>query len=221
MVAKKKTSKKGSKKNVSKVYSKTKPKSNKQKKFSKETVRVKTFIVEKPVYVETPLIRKEPPAKSRHPDYFQVLDARKSRYAKGESVEEEPLYSEKEQSLEEDSDYSEEDFNEFPQENNFDEDNSESIDEFGESVENTKQKEKIDLTESGHPRSRAIFSGTWWKRAFWQAVAIWIAIFIFAFFMDLINLSQVELQRNWVFLFVGIFLIMLVYQKFLKGKIII
>jgi hypothetical protein len=183
----------------------TKSSRPKSKTNVKETVRVKTFIVEKPVYVEAPTGRKEPAARARHPDSFQVFDSSDSRYAKDDS---------KEGSKEDD--YSEPAFLGKEDEEGFD-DFSEDGSEFD---ENPDESEEVLKEDGSHIRSRAMFSKVWWKRAFWQASAIWIAIFIFAFFMDFVNLSEVELQRNWAFLFIGIFVITLVYQKYLKGKIV-
>ena len=207
---KKKSSKSSAKKTVKKSTPKRKPRTKssrpKVKTRVKETVRVKTFIVEKPVYVEAPAGRRESTARARHPDSFQVFDSSDSRYAKEDSKENdysEPTVSGKE---------SEEGFDDFLEDGSeFDE----PLPEDGGGV-----PQEGDLSEGKHLRSRAMFSKIWWKRAFWQAAAIWLAIFIFAFFMDFVNLSEVELQRNWAFLFIGIFVLTLIYQKYLKGKLV-
>ncbi len=205
--AKKKSSKSSAKKTVKKSTPKRKPRTKssrpKVKTRVKETVRVKTFIVEKPVYVEAPAGRRESAARARHPDSFQVFDSSDSRYAKEDSKENdysEPTIPGKE---------NEEGFDDFP------EDESEFDESLPEGEELPREGE-----DGKHPRSRAMFSKIWWKRAFWQAAAIWLAIFIFAFFMDFVNLSEVELQRNWAFLFIGIFVLTLIYQKYLKGKLV-
>ena len=225
MVSKKK-GKSSARKSVSKktsVKTKKVSRASAKKTFpkAKETVRVKTFIVEKPVYVQAPSLRKHPPANLRHPDYFKVLDARKSRYAKDEPVEDEPLYSDKKEDYSDAESEDSEAFDDFPDGDGEGQQNDKDNPEFAESGEEFADGEQpVETTDSGHKRSRAMFTSVWWKRAFWQSAAIWLAIFIFAFFMDLINLSTVELQRNWIYLFVGIFAAMLVYQKFLKGRFI-
>ena len=141
---------------------KTKSVSKAKPNVLKETVRVKTFIVEKPVYVEVPTRMKEPPAKARHPDYFTKFDAKESRYAKDD---EEDIYAPLKESSKDRPEMgeSEEDFRDFPE-------GDESEAPIGEDGELDESEEGMDEgskpKEGEHSRSRAMFSGKWWQRAF-------------------------------------------------------
>jgi hypothetical protein len=198
----------------------------------KETVRVKTFIVEKPVYVQAPAERMLPPSQKyglTNEDY-ERYDARKSRYAKKreeiddaefDSNEREKLAARKKRPVQEEEldsevddgaaevDYAEGDdqFEENPADAPMDDEDG---------VENEMP---VEQPAQKHVRSRGMFLNSWWKKALLWAFVIWLGILLIELGMHAIKLIQVDLTRQWWVLLGGLIFISMIYFKFFEGKI--
>lgn len=183
----------------------------------KETVRVKTYIVEKPVFISPPTERVR--AQSEKYDLEEGLedriDSRKSRYSKKKQIIKDPLEKElnedealePEQEVEEDlvDDGSELDEGEEP---------------IDENVEYAQGEEAVEaMPRPGtHIRSRAMSNNVWWKKALFWAILVWLFILGVSMGMQALKLIQVDLTRQWWILLAGIIVIALIYFKFLDGK---
>jgi len=173
----------------------------------KETVRVKTFIVEKPVYVSHPLSRMVPPPQKYNLDAepVEVMDSRKSRYAKKRREEEILPDEEAGLSDEQSDDYSAED---------------ESFDESAEGEIPEESDSNVDQSLSQtHARSRGMFNNIWWKKALFWAILVWLLILALEMAMQAMKLVEVDLTRQWWILLAGLIVISMVYFKFFSGKI--
>ena len=207
-MVKKKTSKKHIRHSSRKKNTK---KTAKKKNSSRETVRVKTFIVEKPVYIEAPS------RFQRFKEKFPRYSAEESRYSRRK----EP-------------DFEEEDFNENvpPQEivspveedyENYTKENEDSeIDEFDEQEDGGDFDETIENNSAevsnGHVRSRGLFNNIWWKKGLLKGFSIWLAIFIIFQIFDLLKMVEVIELKRWVFFLVLLLIIGMGYQKYISGK---
>ncbi len=198
----------------------------------KETVRVKTFIVEKPVYVQAPPQRIIPPAQKyglTQEDY-ERYDARQSRYTKKrEEIDDEEFDVSESEKLSpkrkrmtrkeeideeigegaEDVDYAEGD-------DQFDENQSGELDE---ESETSGEEMPIQAPVQKHLRSRGMFLNSWWKKALLWAVVIWLGILLIELGMHTMKLIQVDLTRQWWVLLGGLIFISMIYFKFFEGKI--
>ncbi|MFA6269389.1 MAG: hypothetical protein WCW13_03415 [archaeon] len=185
----------------------------------KETVRVKTFIVEKPVYVSAPPTRiSAPKQKYALDEEEEQVDSKKSRYIKKRAPLEEMV--EKGEELAE----GEEDL----QEGELGEDaalegeetieGEDALDENGEPLlDDLSGEEALPTT---HIRSSRIAAGNiWWKKALFWAILIWLIILAFSMSMQAMKLVNVDLTRQWWVLLGGLIVVAMGYFKFLEGKI--
>jgi hypothetical protein len=199
----------------------------------KETVRVKTFIVEKPVYVPAPRERMMPPAQKYGltDEDYERYDARKSRYAKRkdeiddsqnfDSNESERLVQKKRRVVQE------EELDSEAQEGGQEVDYAEGDDQFEENPEDqtvddeeaTQEEMPVEQTSQKHVRSRGMFLNSWWKKALLWAFVIWLGILLIELGMHAMKLIQVDLTRQWWVLLGGLIFISMIYFKFFEGKI--
>jgi len=213
----------------------------------KETVRVKTFIVEKPVYVER-RIERDSPNRSfmRKADEYPapVFDSEKSPYLKrraqkalvskkreaeeevlGEGGEfdsqglpEEEVGGEEAAAGEEELAAGEE---ELPSEGEESLEEGAEAELGGETLDEEYADEEGALNGKmkGHYRSNGLFSNVWWKKAILWAVLIWIIILGVELGMQAMKLIEVDLTRQW-WVLLGIMIVLsMIYQKFFSGKI--
>lgn len=185
-------------------------------------VRVKTFIVERPVYISSD--KKFPARGYDLPEKEEmVYDSRKSRYVKKKQQEKEV------DDYDNDSLGNKENSSEEFAEDNFDEQGNELTDEQGDEqlgVDENQDFSDDELDEEqiknkfAHQRSglKGLLEN-WWKKAIVFGVLWWLALLAFAFVMQVFGLVIVDLTRDW-WVFLGIILALnMVYQKFLSGKI--
>lgn len=217
MVVKKKKSRTQSK--VKKSFAKTKPNNygylgaiERIVKPKEKEVRVKTFIVERPVYIASD---KKFPARG----YDEIYDSKESRYNKRKQIQDEEMYSRNKKRVEIEEDYPDEETSESLPNEYGEEEFNEQDDYASEEPIDELPEEDIRNTPTGHFRSRGLFMNVWWKKALLWAVVIWLGIFIFTFILQAINLVKIDLSRAWLFLLLVILVFSLVYQKYLSGKI--
>lgn len=185
----------------------------------KETVRVKTFIVEKPVYVSAPQERVyHPPQKYVMDEADQRrFDSRQSRYSKRNQRNQEIEASQKDE-LDE-GQMSEEESADFANEeaqvgDDFDENGEQEV-----TDEEGTIDEGEELPTSTHIRSRGMVKNIWWRKALFWAILVWLIILAISMAMQALKLIEVDLTRQWWMLLAGIIVIALVYFKFFEGKI--
>jgi hypothetical protein len=199
----------------------------------KETVRVKTFIVEKPVYVQAPDQRILPPAQKYQMDKDEEkFDSRRSRYLKRKQMEkdleednsdelEEPMplkkgkkqveedFAEEEAPIEGEEELAqgEEGMGEEPLEG------EEGI-EGEEGLEGEEGMEEVpEVKVASHTRSRSMFNGVWWWRAIFWAFLIWLIILLIELGMQSLKLVEVDLTRGWWIVLCGLVVVMMIYFK--------
>jgi|GEM_PF-1009227 len=205
----------------------------------KETVRVKTFIVEKPVYVSAPEQRILPPAQKyqMNEEDEERFDSRRSRYLKRKQMEadldndslddSEPVAPAKKGKKQ-----IEENFDQTEEESPVGEEEQEGeVDEFGEPVDGELGETGEDNLEEGaegvpiqqansHTRSRAMFLSVWWKKAIFWAILFWLVIMLIDFAMWILKLNQgVELSRQWWMVLAVLIVVLMIYFKFFEGKL--
>ncbi len=194
-----------------------------------EKVRVKTFIVEKPVIIHDK-------AQKYNSDEDDVYDSKKSRYSHGSISNEMNLIRQKKKTVKED------DFDQEPaQEDEFAEgESSEELDAQGE--ENLGEQEIGDDSELSeeapiegeddlgedvpaeaatltHTRSRGMFNNIWWKKALFWAILTWLFILAISMAMFAMKLITVNFERQWWVLLAIIILVEMIYFKFFEGKL--
>ncbi len=188
-------------------------------------VRVKTFIVERPVYISSD---KKFPARG----YDNVYDAKESKYNKAKREIEEDKFKEEEYGERE---VDEENYRnkrrlqrsrgevEEPIEEEYveGEEGEFSEEEYAEDQEpiDDLPEEDIQKEPAGHFRSRGLFTNVWWKKALLLGAVWWIGIFAFTFLLQVLGLIIIDLSRDWLFLLIVILVFSLVYQKFFSGKL--
>lgn len=180
-------------------------------------VRVKTFIVEKPVYV--PYQQKSTPSRYDGIDE-EKFDSRRSRYLKkrsdidNDSLEDKnEYYDDSLEDSDKDIDNSNEDLEDFdPAQSNSDE-------EFSEDGEADPLSEEEMQNVQKHVRSRGLFLSEWWKKALIWAFVEWIVILAFVVLLGFMKLADLDPNRNWWIFLAILVSLNLVYQKFLAGKI--
>ena len=200
MVKKKITS--GSKKTSKKRYSKKRRASSSKTKV-KEIVRVKTFIVEKPVYVQTPT------RFQRIKEKIPLYSGGDSRYSKQKEFEDDYANKGIEENFDGPLDTPLDDSVNEPLDENFDESINESMDEpVGEEV-----------GKKGHVRSRGLFKNIWWKKGILKGIFVWLLIVIFVYVLDFFGMAEVVDAKRWAFFFILLVIFGMGYQKYLSGKI--
>jgi hypothetical protein len=202
-MAKKKTKRKTVKKSPKRKTPTKKKKRSTPKTRTKEVVRVKTFIVEKPVYVEAPS------RFQRLKEKIPLYSGNESRYSKQkeEKYQEDPM---QEESFENE---------------NYDEPVEEPLDESLEDQVEDPMDESLDepVEESqdakSHIRSRGLFKNIWWKKGLLKGFFVWILIVIFVYILDLFGMAEVVDVKRWVFFLVLLLILGMGYQKYISGKV--
>lgn len=198
----------------------------------KETVRVKTFIVEKPVYVSAERQGLEKVRRSivdeAVPSYYEDegdYSRRKHVGPRRKYVEEGELAEEQGQEPidEQDQGEAKEDLNEFEDEA------EQAIDEGEEQLGDDALTEKeiaagqdlLNGERQGHYRSRGLFNNVWWKKGALQGFVVWLAIVLFSYFMEFFDMVNVEGWKNWGIFLVILVLLGMIYQKYFNEKAIV
>jgi len=201
-----------------------------QRPIAKETVRVKTYIVEKPVYINAGDRGRvsPPPQKYGFRENGKKLDSRKSRYSKRKIQEE--IAAEEGQEEFNDEGLTEQDEMSAGEmegegalsgEENFEEDagvEGQALEgeegEFDENADSMPGEEDA----SSHHRSRVMFNGVWWKRALFWGILAWLLVLGMAVVLKTLGLIDLNPNRQWwVFLGIIIF-ISLIYHAFFADK---
>jgi len=198
---------------------------------SRETVRVKTFIVEKPVYVRAPREGLESVRRriveDAEPEDDELYSAEESRYAKKRRGR---LLAKRKAQEEEALDAGEE----------FEEDGGAVLDEgagevplegddLGELPEEELSEEELAEAEGGvgasgvgggsgarsHYRSHGLFHNVWWKKGILWGFLFWLLIVAFAYLLDLFKMvSEVTSKENWFFLLIIFIAASCVFHRF-------
>ncbi len=172
---------------------------------TKETVRVKTFIVEKPVYVsaegEKPLSLRE-----KYSKFFKEKILRKNPAKLQEAqLNEDPLNDDVD---------SDEELAEKEQSEEYANEEAELNDPNAEFDE-----EPLAEVPQEHVRSQGLFNNVWWKKAVLKGFLAWLVIVVFAYVLQLFKLADVQNAANWFFLLLLSIALFLVFEKFLAGKV--
>ncbi len=180
-------------------------------------VRVKTFIVERPVYISSD--KKFPARGYDSPEKEEpVYDSRKSRYIKKRQQEKELADIDDDSLDDKQGDYDGGANAEFDEQSDVQGDEQVDTDldqDFDGEVDEENVKKRFSHQRSG---LKSLLEN-WWKRAIVFGLLWWLALLAFAFVMQVFNLVTVDLTRDW-WVFLGIVLALsMVYQKFLSGKI--
>lgn len=190
-----------------------------------EKVRVKTFIVEKPVIIHD---------KAQNYDSDDsIYDSKRSRYSRESVATGMGLVRPKKKVIrEEDLDASSDD-------EQFADDSSDDLDSQGEEdLGEQEGNEDSELSEGSlidgeddlgaenplntpsptHTRSRGMFNNIWWKKALFWAILVWLFMLAVSMAMQAMKLIMVDLTRQWWVLLGIMIVIEMVYFKFLDGK---
>ncbi|OQA30961.1 MAG: hypothetical protein BWY55_00700 [archaeon ADurb.Bin336] len=192
-----------------------------------EKVRVKTFIVEKPVIIRDNVQRIDSDSK-------EVFDSRRSRYGRGSIATGLGLVKEKKKPIEKEVEDENEFADEAPVEDDFgaDEDysneedfsDSQSEDDFQEGVEGESDQLEEEYPVEELPkkriRSRGMFNNIWWKKALFWSILVWLFILAIEMAMHVMKLVTIDLTRQWWVLLGIIILIGMVYFRFIDGKFV-
>ncbi|MCX6801191.1 MAG: hypothetical protein NTZ73_03305 [Candidatus Diapherotrites archaeon] len=195
---------------------------------SKETVRVKTFIVEKPVYIKSKGMigdDDDPPGKydSKWSRYFRKRMPPFARAPKGRGgenfAEEDDIGSDEAEGSPEGSteEYPEDGAGE-PGNNEMAEDEGGVEDFAGEDIPEGDVEDALNPPSSRHKRSHGLFQNKWWLKGILKGVAVWLIILILAYMMDFLKMVNVEGWKSWFGFLIFLIIVFLVYEKFLKGK---
>jgi len=193
-----------------------------QRPAAKETVRVKTYIVEKPVYINaSERGRVAPPSQKYGFDDKKIFDSRKSRYAKrraakempveetGEEFNDEGLTEQDEMTAGEIGDAGEEQFEEGAE--------GEALEGEGEFDDGAEEGGVVSGADNPH-RSRVMFNGVWWKRALFWGLLAWLLILGAEVVLHALNLVDLNLNRQWWVLLGIIVFVSLIYHAFFVDK---
>ena len=208
-MVKKKTKRKTIKKSPKRHTPTKKKKRSTTKTRTKEVVRVKTFIVEKPVYVEAPS------RFQRIKEKIPLYSGNDSRYSKQKEVDfEEDNF--------EDEKYQEEPKQENSIENeNYDEPFDEPIDDSMDEPMGGSLDESMEESQNAksHIRSRGLFKNVWWKKGLLKGFFVWVIVVIFVYVLDLFGMAEVVDAKRWVFFLVLLLILGMGYQKYISNKI--
>ncbi|VVB75718.1 Uncharacterised protein [uncultured archaeon] len=200
-----------------------------QRPAAKETVRVKTYIVEKPVYINAgERGRVSPPPQKYGFDDGKKFDSRKSRYAKRRAEKEIAPEDNPEEFNDEGLTQQDElSAGETEGEDALaqgDEQFEEGAGAEGEALEGEGEfddgaEEGGSATSLDNPhRSRVMFNGIWWKRALFWGILAWLIILAGEVALHAINLVDLNLNRQWWVLLGIIIFISLIYHAFFADK---
>lgn len=193
-----------------------------------ERVRVKTFIVEKPVIIH------DKAQKYNANSDDDIYDSKKSRYSNESIASQMNLVRQKKKMVKDDElDQEPALGDEFAESDSGDDLNSQGEEDLGEqetgddsslgeevSAEGEEFGEEAPVEEAAptHTRSRGMFNNIWWKKALFWAILVWLFILAISMAMQAMKLIMVDLTRQWWVLLGIMILIEMVYFKFLDGK---
>jgi hypothetical protein len=193
-----------------------------------ENVRVKTFIVEKPVIIHD---------KAQNYDSDgSVYDSKKSRYSRNSLATGMGLVKQKKKVVEEEISEANSEDEQFSDDSAQGDELDANSDEFtqtesdeelglvddgavGEEGEGSIEEEPIQEKTPTHTRSRAMFNNIWWKKALFWSILFWLFILAISMAMQAMKLIIVDLTRQWWMLLGIIVVIEMIYFKFLDGKL--
>jgi len=180
-------------------------------------VRVKTFIVEKPVYV--PFEQKS--SNLRSSDVVgEKFDSRRSRYLKRRNAIDNDSFEDKAENYDDSLADKGESFDDSVDDSKeFDSGGDVSGEEFSEDGEAQPLSEEEMQSVQKHVRSRGLFLSEWWKKALIWAFVEWIVILAFVVLLQFMKLVDLDPNRNWWIFLAILISLNLVYQKFFAGKI--
>ncbi len=194
-----------------------------------EKVRVKTFIVEKPVIIHDK-------AQSYGSSDNSTYDSKKSRYSRNSLATGMGLVKQKKRVVEEESD----EINSEDEQFNDDSAQADEFDANSDEFTQTESDEELNLVDSGdvseegegnieeepaaeqaptHTRSRGMFKNIWWKKALFWSILVWLFILAISMAMQALKLIIVDLTRQWWMLLGIIVVIGMIYFKFFDGKL--
>jgi len=179
-----------------KTHTRAHKKKKRAKTKVKETVRVKTFIVEKPVYVQAPS------RFSRLKEKIPLYSGDNSRYAKQKEYEE---------------NYAQEDYQDVKN----DEELNQPMDDLSDEPVDESFEEPVDgdAPQTEHMRSRGLFQNIWWKKGLLKGFFVWLLIVVFVYVLDFFGMAEVVDVKRWVFFLILLLILGMGYQKYLSGKI--
>jgi hypothetical protein len=188
-----------------------------------EKVRVKTFIVEKPVIIHD---------RTQRADSDDVFESKNSRYSRNSIATGMGLVKKK-KPVEDEFDENASDADEqFPDDSSEDdlsagseedlageEGSDDSLGDDADLVEGEGAGSEVPLDQPTHTRSRGMFNNIWWKKALFWSILVWLLILAVTMAMQALKLLVVDLSRQWWMLLGIIIVIAMVYFKFFDGKI--
>jgi len=196
-----------------------------------EKVRVKTFIVEKPVIIHDKA--------SKYDSDDSTYDSKRSRYSRNSLATGMGLVKQKKKSISEDElDQASED-EQFTDDSNPDDDlSADANDDSTDDSTDAQSADDVDLIDEGsvdaggeelseetspapltHTRSRGMFNNIWWKKALFWAILTWLFILAISMAMFAMKLITVNFERQWWVLLAIIIVVEMIYFKFLDGKL--
>jgi len=180
----------------------------------KETIRVKTFIVEKPVYVEAPSRFQR--LRQRLPKYSGE-ESRYSRRREEDFEEDFDEHDQKKESTKANKEYLDDDYS--ATQGNEPLEGEEAFEESGEFDESLDETGETPQATGGHLRSRGLFNNVWWKKGMLKGFFLWVVIVIFVYLLDILGMAQVVDAKRWLFFLVLLLILGMGYQKYLSGKV--
>lgn len=194
-----------------------------------ENVRVKTFIVEKPVIIHDK-------AQSYDSNDNSTYDSKKSRYSRNSIATGMGLVKQKKRVVEEETSEVNSEDEQFGDDSAQADELDANSDEFtqAESDEDLSLVDSGDVSEEGegdideeplaaqaptHTRSRGMFNNVWWKKALFWSILVWLFILAISMAMQAMKLIMVDLTRQWWMLLGIIVVLEMIYFKFFDGKL--
>jgi hypothetical protein len=193
-----------------------------------EKVRVKTFIVEKPVIIHDKA--------SKYDSDDSTYDSKRSRYSRNSIATGMGLIKQKKKPVEEEEFDQSVDEEPFTDDSSANDETGSSADEFGEegtsedaelvdegaqvgTGEDFGEEAPLEKVSPTHTRSRGLFNNIWWKKALFWAILVWLFILAISMAMQAMKLIVVDLTRQWWMLLGIIVIIEMIYFKFFDGKL--
>ena len=186
---------------------------------NKETVRVKTFIVERPVYIEAPT------RFQRLKQKIPLYSANESRYAKAKKDDEEyGTKTKNDQTDFEDGAVEETDVEDIDSTNDEYLDDASGGEGLDSQLEEGGGEDYADIDEKEgpvHSRSNGLFDNVWWKKGILKGILAWLVIVVVFYIFDFLGLVEVVDAKRWLFFLVLLLVLGMGYQKYLSGRVAI